>query len=142
VDATFSLHDFPQERAREYKNILTDVQYELFVSNLSDREVLKEALKMFRNDRIDHVRLGELLTIHQESLRDAKKVSTPKINAMIDGALKAGALGAKINGSGGGGCMFAYAPDQPEAVAEAIERAGGTPYLIRIDEGTTAELVS
>jgi galactokinase len=142
VDATFSLHDFPQERAGEYKNLLTDTQYELFVSNLSDREVLKEALKMFRNDRIDDARLGELLTVHQQSLREAKKVSTPKIDAMIDGALKAGALGAKINGSGGGGCMFAYAPEQPEVVAEAIERVGGTAYLIRIDEGTTAALVS
>jgi galactokinase len=38
--------------------------------------------------------------------------------------------------------MFAYAPEQPEVVAEAIERAGGTAYLIRIDEGTTAALVS
>jgi len=28
---------------------------------------------------------------------------------MIDAALGAGALGAKINGSGGGGTMFAYA---------------------------------
>ena len=51
-------------------------------------------------------------------------------------ALKAGALGAKINGSGGGGCMFAYAPDNPEAVVDAIEREGGKAYVIYPDKGT------
>jgi galactokinase len=53
--------------------------------------------------------------------------------------LKAGALGAKINGSGGGGCMFAYAPNDPEKVAHAIEKAGGKAYLISIDIGTRVE---
>ena len=41
---------------------------------------------------------------------------------MLDAAMDAGAYGGKINGSGGGGCMFAYAPKDPEVVAEAIKR--------------------
>lgn len=137
-DPSFSLHTFPQELASDCKHLLSGPEYALFKANLSDREVLKEALKMFRENKINHKRLGGLLTTHQESLRDAKKVSTAKIDGMIEGALKAGAYGAKINGSGGGGCMFAYAPENPEAVAEAIERAGGVAYLIKVDEGTTA----
>lgn len=56
---------------------------------------------------------------------------------MLDAALMTGALGGKINGSGGGGCMFAYAPAQPEAVAEAIERVGGRAYVVTVDRGTT-----
>ena len=64
------------------------------------------------------------------------KVSTPKIESMLDAALDAGALGGKINGSGGGGCMFAYAPNNSEAIAEAIEKAGGKSYIVRADEGT------
>ena len=35
-------------------------------------------------------------------------------------ALNAGALGGKING--GGGCIFAYVPNNPKEVAEAIEK--------------------
>jgi len=136
-DPSFSLHTFPAEAVSDFKGILTIDEYTLLKGNLSDREVLKEALAMFRSNQINHQRFGELLTIHQESLRDAKKVSTVKINAMIDAALHAGAYGAKINGSGGGGCMFAYAPENPEAVAQAIEKAGGSAYLIRVDEGTT-----
>jgi galactokinase len=55
---------------------------------------------------------------------------------MMDAALNGGALGGKINGSGGGGCMFAYAPYDPEKVAEAIEKVGGKAYIIEPDEGT------
>jgi galactokinase len=55
---------------------------------------------------------------------------------MMDAALNAGALGGKINGSGGGGCMFAYAPNNPEHVAEAIEKSGGKAYIVQKDEGT------
>ena len=54
---------------------------------------------------------------------------------MIEVALKVGAVGAKINGSGGGGCMFAYAPKNYEQVAEAITQAGGKSYIIKFDKG-------
>lgn len=139
-DPAFSLHTFPAVLAPEYRNLLSPAEYTLLEGNLSDRDVLIEALDMFRNNALDHKRFGELLNIHQQSLRDAKKVSTPKINGMIDAALTAGALGAKINGSGGGGCMFAYAPEHPELVAEAIEKAGGKAYIIHVDEGTTSNV--
>ena len=36
--------------------------------------------------------------------------------------------------------MFAYAPENPEAVAEAITRAGGKATLLMIDEGTRVEI--
>jgi galactokinase len=94
---------------------------------------------MFDQHNVDDRHLGTLLNQHQRNLREAKQVSTPKIDAMIEAALGAGALGAKINGSGGGGCMFAYAPQEPEAVAAAIEGQGGKAYVIAIDEGTRIE---
>ncbi|WP_225309572.1 GHMP family kinase ATP-binding protein [Larkinella humicola] len=138
----FSLATVLQETAPDYRKLLTDPEFRLLKSNLSDRDVLQEALTMFRTDRIHHQRLGELLNTHQDNLRDHKQVSTPKINRMIEASLKAGAYGAKINGSGGGGCMFAYAPENPEAVAEAIERAGGKAYRIQVDTGTTVQYES
>jgi galactokinase len=64
-------------------------------------------------------------------------VSTIKIDNMLDAALDAGALGGKITGSGGGGCMFAYAPNNPEIVAEAIEKTGGRSFIINSDIGTS-----
>ena len=32
--------------------------------------------------------------------------------------------------------MFAYAPNNVEAVAEAIERVGGKAYILNMSEGT------
>jgi galactokinase len=55
---------------------------------------------------------------------------------MINAANNVGAFGCKINGSGGGGCMFAYAPEDPWSVADAIESVGGKAFLINADEGT------
>ena len=73
---------------------------------------------------------------HHSILRDHLNISTPKIESMIDSAKEAGAVGCKINGSGGGGCMFAYAPGNASAVADAIESVGGKAFLVTADEGT------
>jgi len=135
----FDLHTFPAGEAGRFRSELSAEQFRLLEGNLSDRDILREARTMFAADTVDKTRVGELLNIHQDSLRDAKKVSTPKIDRMVEASLNAGALGAKINGSGGGGCMFAYAPNNPEAVAEAIEREGGKPYIIEVDEGTRVD---
>ncbi|MCY7356899.1 MAG: GHMP kinase [Rudanella sp.] len=136
-DPAFSLETMPADAITDYDHLLTSDERALVRGNLSDRDVLHTALAMFRSGTIDHVLLGQLLTTHQTSLREAKRVSTPKIDRMIDAALEAGALGGKINGSGGGGCMFAYSPTKPEAVAEAIEQAGGRAYVITVAEGTS-----
>ena len=57
---------------------------------------------------------------------------------MIQAALDAGAYGAKINGSGGGGCMFAYAPGNAERVVAAVG-AIGDATIVHIDDGTASE---
>ena len=85
---------------------------------------------------IDEKLIGKLLYKHHIVLRDVLKVSTPKIERMMNAAMKAGALGAKINGSGGGGCIFAYAPNNSEKVIEAINSVGGKAQIIHSDEGS------
>ena len=131
----------PIESAEQYQSLLNPDEYALFYSNLSDRDILRTAKTMFEGkDTFNDVKLGQLLSAHQDNLRDAKRVSTPKINRMIEASLNAGALGGKINGSGGGGCMFAYAPTNTEAVVEAIEREGGKAYIIEVAEGSKEEI--
>jgi galactokinase len=80
-----------------------------------------------------------LLNDCQTVLRENLKISTPKIDRMLDAAMRAGAYGGKINGSGGGGCMFVYAPENAERVARAIEAAGGKAYIVEVDGGTRIE---
>ncbi|NJD22475.1 MAG: GHMP kinase, partial [Melioribacter sp.] len=87
------------------------------------------------NDKL----IGELLNQHQNILRDVLRISTKKIDKMIDAALNAGAYGAKINGSGGGGCMFAYAPEKPEKILEAVKMISNDSFTVYSDEGTREE---
>src|SRR5690606_26123701 len=116
-------------------------EFALLSANIEDRELLIQGKQLLQNADINadelNKTLGHLLYRHHSNLRDYKKTSTPKIERMMDAALAAGALGGKINGSGGGGCMFAYAPNNAEEVAEAIEKVGGKSHIIEIDEVTT-----
>ncbi len=102
-------------------------------ANLVNRDITVEARRVLAGGTPE--RLGGLLTRHHEQLRDGLDLSTDKMERMMNASLAAGALGGKVNGSGGGGCMFAYAPGCEEAVAEAIRSEGGVPYIVSIDEG-------
>jgi mevalonate kinase len=73
--------------------------------------------------------LGRLMTDDQEELR-AIGVSSPALERLIAAALAAGALGAKLAGSGGGGNMIALtSEDQREPVAAALRAAGAARVI-------------
>lgn len=108
---------------------------ELLAGTLETRELTGEALEVLGAERFDPRELGRLLNEHQAILGRRLKVSTEKIDRMLRAAMEAGALGGKLNGSGGGGCMFAYAPEDPRRVARAIEEVGGRAYVIHQDQG-------
>ena len=55
----------------------------------------------------------------------APGVTTPEIDAMLAAADKAGAIGGKVCGAGGGGCLFCFAePDDIPAVRKALADTG------------------
>lgn len=70
--------------------------------------------------------LGQLFDMNQ-SLLAGMLISTSTLEEMIGAARAAGALGAKLTGGGGGGCMIAVAEDRESAerVRDAIERECG-----------------
>ena len=115
---------------------LNNEQRKMYKGTVENRDLLKKALVELEKNKPNYELIGTLLTELHVVLRDIFDISTPKIESMLDAAMNAGALGGKITGSGGGGCMFAYAPNHPEKVAEAIEQAGGKAYIVYSDDGT------
>lgn len=99
------------------------------------RDLTQKAKALLSESDFSPAALGELLDVHHKLLAQKLGISTPKIEELITVAKNAGALGCKINGSGFGGCMIAYAPDATEEVAKAIEEAGGKAYLVSISDG-------
>jgi galactokinase len=131
----FSLHAVDAGSLERYAADLTPERAALLRGTIRNRDITGVARKLLCESPLNHYRVGLLLSEHQAVLRDVLRISTPKIDRMIDAAVGAGAYGGKINGSGGGGCMFAYAPERTEEVAAAIEQAGGKAYVVTADDG-------
>jgi len=68
--------------------------------------------------------LGKLMNQNHALLKKLG-VSSPELDNLVSAALNAGALGAKMTGGGGGGCMIAIA-QEPGPISKAIEDAGGS----------------
>ncbi|WKG04612.1 galactokinase [Mycolicibacterium sp. HK-90] len=66
---------------------------------------------------------GELWTASHASMRDDFEIATPHLDLIVDAAVRAGALGARMTGGGFGGCVIALVPaGRVTAVGEAISR--------------------
>ncbi len=84
--------------------------------------LMKEALLQNELSRI-----GDILNLGWEYKRKmAEGISTDLFEEVYSQALKAGAIGGKISGAGGGGYIFFYCPDCVRyKVIEALSRFGG-----------------
>src|SRR2546425_156538 len=135
----FSLQAATREDLDRYASGFAAAERSLVLATICNRDVTLNARKLLTASSLDERAFGGLLNEHQSILRSALDISTPKIDRMLDASLEAGAFGGKINGSGGGGSMFVYAPKGPEIVAEAIKKVGGKPYIVSVDNETRGE---
>ena len=102
-------------------------------------EKAREIILAEYNKEIKFELLGRLMNINH-GLLDALGVSTKSLSDLVYASREAGALGAKITGAGGGGCMYALAPGKQSEVATAIKIAGGMPMVTKISrEGLRIE---
>ncbi|TXT54409.1 MAG: hypothetical protein BAJATHORv1_70109 [Candidatus Thorarchaeota archaeon] len=109
-------------------------------ATLRNRDITARAFELLQQRNPDPEKVGELLNEEHMQLRDGLQRSTPKIENMIEAALSSGALGCKVNGSGGGGTMLAYAPGLEEEVSKAIAEAGGVSFKVDISQGASVQM--
>ena len=75
------------------------------------KEIGKEIYQAFLNDDLDT--FGNLLDMHwQVKKKMSNRMSSDKLDMIYDTAKKAGALGGKIMGAGGGGFFMFYCPTE------------------------------
>jgi D-glycero-alpha-D-manno-heptose-7-phosphate kinase len=101
-------------------------------------ELMADALR--RSSLDDLGRLVEEHWVHQRALHPG--IATPRIDAIVERARAAGALGTKALGASGGGCVLVVAPeggtvrvreaigDLVDPLSYAVDHAG-----VRVDEG-------
>jgi galactokinase len=136
----FDLRTTPLAQAEEYFTLMPEIVRKRVRANFINRDLCQEARQMLSEPVVaDPPQLGRMLHEHQTQLRDGISVSHPRLDELIDAAMAAGALGGKLNGSGCGGCMFAYAPGKQQAVKEAIERVGGRAFIVSMSNGVQVQ---
>ncbi len=98
------------------------------------REISSGVAKSLREG--DDEDLGTLMYQNHELLRKIG-VSHPKLDHLVEVARQAGALGAKLTGAGGGGCVIVLCPSRVarDRIARVLRREGGRPYKISMDTG-------
>jgi galactokinase len=89
---------------------------------VTENERVQRVVERLRAGALD--RIGADLTASHASLRDDFEVSAPELDAAVDAALTAGALGARMTGGGFGGSVIALVPrDLAHSVADAARDA-------------------
>ena len=133
----FDLNRIEIDEIDHYSKCLPSRSIPYFEAAIKNHHYTKEALKEFKKPRLDLKGIGELMNCHHTALRDLLKVTVPKIDDMINAALKAGAYGAKIVGSGGGGSIVVMAePHNEQPIVEAIIATGAKDaYKVSVDPG-------
>ena len=83
--------------------------------------------------------MGELMNEHHHLLKSYLKITPPLIDKMIDTANNNGALGSKIVGSGGGGCMISIVQEEKQKqIIEAIKATGAADaFGVNITKGAS-----
>lgn len=137
----YSHRETNYQMMKKYANKLPEPEKSWTLATIRNRDITREALTLLSKTKPDPLEIGALIDKEHLLLRDDLKRSTTKIEKMIHYAKEAGALGGKINGSGKGGTMLAYAPGNEEKVAKAIENAGGKPYIVKISNGTSITIL-
>jgi galactokinase len=112
--------------------------------------VVSDARKELDKESPNLEKVGELMNKNQQYLSRNLNVSgecpisPSNLDKLVNAALDGGAVGAKLTGSGGGGCVVALCESegQRNPVRQAIKKAGGRAYSTSLaTEGIRLELL-
>jgi mevalonate kinase len=105
-------------------------------------DVAREGLESLISDDLDLRKIGDLMSINH-GLLAAMDVSTYELDKLVHASKRGGALGAKLTGAGGGGCMIALAEERfLSGIERHIRRSRGESIRVKIvDEGVEAKVI-
>ncbi|MBB3188749.1 dehydrogenase [Microbacter margulisiae] len=131
------------DQSRDSSQIIKEQQKNVRNQNAASLEAMHR-LKQQATDMKNALLTGRLHDIgyilddgYSHKREMAQGISTPKMDTIYEEAKKAGALGGKISGAGGGGFMMFYCPDNVQyAVAKALSQFEGRLFLYSfVEEG-------
>lgn len=110
---------------------LTTLEAEAYPHVTSEAERVSLAVKAM--ERGEAAAFGRLMRLSHDSLRDRLRVSLPELDHLVEAAMDAGALGARLTGAGFGGCIVVLA--QGAAVDRVREKFGARCFDAQASDG-------
>ena len=133
----FNIETSERDDYYKYYNLLSDELQPIFYAAIKNYHITKNAYNELKKVRFDVELIGKLMNEHHNELKNNLKITVPIIDDMIDGAIRNGALGAKIVGSGGGGCIVAISTSENESkvIQGIIDSGAKAAYKVNISKG-------
>ena len=121
---------------RQADSVLTEQK-----ANINSHLPILRQMKQLAHTALDALQIGELHTVGhllheswQLKKQMASKISNGVLDEMYEAARRAGAVGGKITGAGGGGFLLLYCPyERQEAVREALKHLQEFPFQLERD---------
>ncbi len=137
---------FPEFNIKKVDLKDLNLYYDLLGGNLSpffeaavmNYKITQKALNELSKNKIPNKKyIGRLITEHHLLLKNNLKITTEKIDSMIESSIESGAYGAKIIGSGGGGCIVALADkNNANKIITKMKNAGAKDaFEVEISKG-------
>ena len=126
----------------EILNLVNDDLRPYLYAAIKNHSITLAAKKEFEKKQLDQKLIGKLMDQHHLILKNYLKITTPLIDKMVDNANKSGALGCKIVGSGGGGCIVAIGNNNKEKIINSIKEAGAKDaFSVNISDGVKIKIL-
>ena len=103
---SFNLNKVSIKGIYEYENQLSKTSFNYIKAAVENHSITQAAYLEMTKKIPNFNNIGELMNRHHDILKNDLSITVPLIDEMIDSALKNGAYGAKIIGSGGGGSIL------------------------------------
>ncbi|MDB0069432.1 galactokinase, partial [Flavobacteriaceae bacterium] len=103
---SFNLNKVSMKGIYEYENQLSKTSFNYIKAAVENHSITQAAYLELKKKNPNFNNIGELMNEHHNILKNDLSITVPLIDEMIYSALKNGAYGAKIIGSGGGGSIL------------------------------------
>lgn len=110
-EPNFDIHTATVSSYNDYLQFVPEKYKDHWYAAIHNYLLTQEAKKALQTDKPNLKAIGTLMNEHQKILEERIQNTPTIMKIQLDAARSAGALGAKIIGSGGGGCMVAMVSD-------------------------------
>jgi len=130
----FNLNEAKPSDFEKYRKMVPDEYQSHWYATIYNYDITLKAKEELCKPKPNLRFLGDLMNQHQTILKNNIQNTPVEMTRMMEAAIYAGALGTKIIGSGGGGCMVALAEDgnQKEIMDAFLKHGAKAAYHVEL----------